>query len=55
MLKQSEIQGYLHGLHAVWQMHENTSEEPTKLHTADSSRSLKNASNQATQYQIPEY
>jgi len=29
MLKQSEIQGYLHGLHAVWQIHKNTSEEPT--------------------------
>jgi hypothetical protein len=55
MLKQSKIQGYLCGLHAVWQMHKNTSEEPTTSELQTAVRPSKNASNQATQYQIPEY
>jgi predicted HicB family RNase H-like nuclease len=54
-LKQYEIQGYLHEPACSLANAQKHFKGTHYLRTAGSSRSLKNASNQATQHQIPEY
>jgi hypothetical protein len=55
MLKQCEIQGYLHEAACGLAKAQKHFKGTHYLHTAGSNKSLKNASNQATQHQIPEY